>query len=157
METRALSFILRVSQNGERACGRWGACHGLICISWSFPTSDAWHGTNAARGRWMCSSPGGAKASRMSVPQQQSPVCGGASGLKAGGFNCSMALSPAQHLAKQVCSGGIISTSVPALTELNKAQQFSAGSHPLYHFAPGWASRQFSEPRECFQRLKTKQ
>ena len=60
---------------------------------------------------------------RMSVPQQQSSVCGGASGLKAGVFNCSMALSPAQHLAKQVCSCGIMSTGVPALRELNKAQQ----------------------------------
>lgn len=111
------------------------ACHSLVCISWSFPSTDAKHGTNAARGRWMCSSPGGAKASRMSVPQHQSPVCEETSGLKAGMFSCSMALPPAQHLAKQICSGGVLSTAVPALTELHS--QSSPGSHPLHHFTPG--------------------
>lgn len=91
-------------------CDRQHACHSLVCISWSFPSTDSKHGTNAAWGRWMCSSPGGAKASRVSVPQHYSPVCEEASGLKVRMFNCSLALSPAQHLAKQVCSGGVLPT-----------------------------------------------
>lgn len=33
---------------------------------------------------------------------------GGTSELKAAMFNCSIALSPAQHLAKQVCSQGVM-------------------------------------------------
>lgn len=97
----------------------------------------------------MCSSPGGTKASRMSVPQQQSPMCEGTSGLKAGMFNCSMALSPAQRLAEQGCSGGVMSTSVPALTELSS--QSYPGSHPLHHLAPAEPPGSSVSPGNAFK------